>query len=137
MRTGLRAAVAISALAASLTAGGALANGGGRLSGSSWMVTGVGEFSVEPADGVTIEFSAGQIAGRSGCNRYTGPVAISADRVTIGPVAGTRMACLGRPMEIERSFLAALETITRWRIAEGGALELLAEDALLIRAVGP
>lgn len=127
----------IPALAASLLAGSATANGGGYLWGSSWQVIGVGVFDLVPSDAVTIEFTDGRVAGRSGCNRYTGPVNLKADRIEVGAVAGTRMACPDREMEIERSFLGALERVTGWRIAEDGALELTADDAPLIRAVAP
>ncbi len=127
----------IPALAASLLAGSATANGGGYLWGSSLRVIGVGAFDLDPSDAVTIEFTDGSVAGRSGCNRYTGPVNLKADRIEVGTVAGTRMACPDREMEIERSFLGALESVTGWRIAEDGALELTTEDAPLIRAVAP
>ena len=118
-----------------LAAGMAMANGGGHLWGSTWTVAGVGELALEPADGVTIDFTDGRILGMSGCNRYTGAVTLQADRITVGPVASTRMACPGRAMTIEQSFLGALEHITHWRIDDDGALELLAEGAPLIRAV--
>jgi heat shock protein HslJ len=133
----VRMAFLIPALAAGLAAGAAMANGGGHLWGSSWQVTAMGELDVEPADGVTIAFVDGRIAGRSGCNQYGGPVTLSADRFAAGTVVATRMACPGRGDEVERRFLEALEQVSGWRMTEDGELELTAEDAALIRAVAP
>jgi heat shock protein HslJ len=133
----VRTAVLIPVLAAGLAGAAATADGGGALSDTRWQVTGVGAFEIEPADGVTIESAEGRIAGRSGCNRYTGLVTFGAESLEIGAVGVTRMACPGRPAEIERSFLGALEQVSGWRIAGDGALELTAEGAPLTRAVAP
>jgi heat shock protein HslJ len=109
------------------------------LPASAWQVTGVGAFAVTADDGVTLDFTDGQIAGRSGCNRYTGSVTLTAltpghGTLALGPVASTRMACPGRADEVERSFLGALGAVDAWRIEPDGALSLLAGDAPLISA---
>ncbi len=132
-----RVTILFPVLMAGFLAGMAMANGGGHLWGSSWQVAAIGDMEIEPADGLTIDFADGRIAGNSGCNRYTGPVTLRADRIEVGAVAGTRMACPGRAMEIEGAFLAALETVTHWRGNLDGTLELTDGDAVLIRAVSP
>ncbi|WP_209425569.1 META domain-containing protein [Pararhodobacter sp. SW119] len=114
-----------------------MANGGGSLDGTSWQVSAVGELQIEPADDVTLRFQNGRISGRSGCNQYTGPVSLGPENIDVGAIAGTRMACPGRASEIERSFLAALDAVTGWRVTEEGTLELTAEGAPTVRALAP
>lgn len=88
----------------------------GRLSPD---VIGPGEWTLEAWDldqpatsapGVTISYQAGKLAGRSGCNRYSARIKAGdlPGDVTIGPAAGTRMACPPPAMETEQRFLAAL-----------------------------
>jgi len=129
----MRTAILIVALTAGFS-GPAVGNGGGHLWGSSWQVGTIDALDIAPADGVTIDFTDGRIAGRSGCNRYTGPVILRADRIAPGPIVATRMACPGRPERIEAAFLAALDQVTHWRMDPDGALELTSDGAVLIRA---
>ncbi len=80
-----------------------------------------------------VEFVAnGRIAGTDGCNRISGPYAVSGDRITFGPIVATRMACPGAD-DIGRRLHAALNGARRWRIA-GGRLELR-DDASTALAV--
>jgi heat shock protein HslJ len=60
---------------------------------------------------ITAEFRQGGIAGRSACNRYTGPVAIDlgAGRIQFGALVSTKMACPAPQMESETRYLGALE----------------------------
>lgn len=107
--------------------------------GAQWLATGVGEFALTPEDEVTLEFEDGRISGRSGCNRYFGAVTLTAvapgqGALALGPVAGTRMACAGRPGAVELSFLGALGRIDAWRIGPDGTLSLLSGGAPLIMA---
>lgn len=73
---------------------------------------------------------AGRIAGRSGCNRYTGPYAIDTTARTLqvtGPVAGTRIACVApEMMAAEDSFNTLLPTITRYQLEDGPVLVIYA-----------
>jgi heat shock protein HslJ len=68
--------------------------------------------------GVTARFGAGRLEGFSGCNQYAGTYAIQGDRVTIGPLAGTMMACEEPAMTIENSFRGAFTGAVRYTIAE-------------------
>jgi heat shock protein HslJ len=60
---------------------------------------------------ITAEFRQGGIAGRSACNRYTGPVAIDlgAGTIQFGALVSTKMACPAPQMESETRYLGALE----------------------------
>ncbi len=57
----------------------------------------------------------GQLTGSSGCNRLTGRYQIDGDRLTIGPLASTRMACPEPLMEAEQRVHAALGQIASFK----------------------
>jgi copper homeostasis protein (lipoprotein) len=63
-----------------------------------------------------------RIVGSTGCNRFMGNYQQSGNRLTLGKVGMTFMAC-PEGMEIERDFVAALEQVRSWKIL-GGHLEL-------------
>ena len=111
------------------------AGGSAELDGTSWRLVSFGPD--EPlAEGIeiTAEFAEGQMAGRSACNRYTGPVEIDAAASTLKPGAfvSTKMACPPPQMENETRFLGALESVTGFEVA-GDRLTLLgAEGATLV-----
>jgi heat shock protein HslJ len=63
----------------------------------------------------------GRVEGSGGCNRFGGPFALDGSRLSIGPLATTRMAC-SEPEgvgEQEAAFLAALGRAATWSIREG------------------
>ncbi len=102
--------------------------------GADWRVTRIAGAPLPPGAAVTIAFSAdGRVAGRSGCNRYTGAVEINGERLTFGPLAGTRMACQPPLMAVESRFLEALRNVDRWRL-QRGTLVLAGPDGREIRA---
>lgn len=103
------------------------------------------EFNGKPlaADAViTLQLSEGRIAGKSACNRYTGPYTTDAEsrglQIT-GPVAGTRMACAPAVMEVEAAFNDALPKITAYRVDAGPVLVIFAgtEDVLHLTPAQP
>lgn len=68
----------------------------------------------------TVTFAEeGRVHGFAGCNRFTGTVETTADGVHFGPLAATRMACLGPNVETE--YLARLEKVAAWRL-DGSSL---------------
>jgi heat shock protein HslJ len=85
---------------------------------------------------VTLAFDAatGAVFGTSACNRYRGGFTLTGEGLTFGPAAGTMMACPDDLMAVERAFLATLESIQRFDLAEDGTLELISGDEALIRA---
>ncbi|MCF4166903.1 META domain-containing protein [Zavarzinia compransoris] len=56
----------------------------------------------------------GRVHGSTGCNRFTGTAEATADGLSFGPLAATRMACIGPTVETE--YLARLERVAGWRI---------------------
>lgn len=77
----------------------------------------------------TIAFEApDKVSGKSGCNRYFGAFKLDAERLAIGPLGATRMACRPDEMEIERRFLDLAARVTRATPGENGRLKLMTGD---------
>lgn len=77
----------------------------GNLSGTSWQIVNA-TFNEVGGEAYRIQFAGGRLTGRAGCNRFSGPYRMAASgRITIGPLAVTRMACPEPQMEIERAVL--------------------------------
>lgn len=55
-----------------------------------------------------------RLNGLSGCNRYTGEYELAAGKLSIGPLAGTRMACAPGPgATLEQGYLSGLTGIAK------------------------
>lgn len=66
---------------------------------------------------------AGRLSGSDGCNRFTGTYELKDGAVTFGQMAGTQMACIDAPAEVERALRDSLKRAMRLTIA-GDRLEL-------------
>jgi heat shock protein HslJ len=67
--------------------------------------------------GSTLGFRrAGGIAGFGGCNGYMGPLTVTDDRITMGPLASTRRVCPERTMDQETRFMDALTKAERFAV---------------------
>lgn len=101
----------------------------GNIEGVVWQAF---ELNAKPlADGVviTLELKDGRIAGRSACNRYTGPYEIDTQARSLkvtGPVAGTRMACMPDIMDVENAFTTRIDRVTAYRVDDGPVLVIFA-----------
>lgn len=82
---------------------------------------------------ITLRFEAStsRAVGFAGCNRFNSTYTLTANTVSFGPVAATRMSC-GDADEIERSFLATLSTIKTYE-ATGSTLTLNGPEGPLAR----
>lgn len=69
--------------------------------------------------------------GFAGCNRMAGKYELSGDSLRLGPFALTRMAC-EKGMELEKAYLAALESTRTYRLSPRG-LELVGSTGSLAR----
>ncbi len=69
----------------------------------------------------------GRLSGKASCNRYGASYETEGDRLSIGPIAATRMACAPPLMQQETRFLSLLAGVRRWSVASG-ALTLYSED---------
>jgi putative lipoprotein len=98
------------------------------LEGTYWKLILLGDAPVEVAEKqreahFTLHPSDKRVSGSGGCNRLAGSYQVEGDRLTFGKIAATMMAC-PQGMETERSFLAALQKVSRAKIAQQ-QLELL------------
>ncbi|MBA3987799.1 MAG: hypothetical protein C0463_01525 [Idiomarina sp.] len=84
------------------------------LQGVEWQVTGLDDSDYTDYD-VTLRFTHDeermQVVGRAACNRYFGGYDVTGERLEVGQLAGTKMACEGDAMRVEYEFLNALSKV--------------------------
>lgn len=71
----------------------------------------------------TLRFDGTRVAGSDGCNRLMGPARVDGDRLALGPLAGTKMACAQGQAEAD-AFGAALSRVQRF-VVQGETLSLV------------
>lgn len=109
--------------------------GAETLTGGEWKVLTLSGTAMPSEGAPSIEFlPEGRVAGHSGCNRYMGSWLQDGDALQLSQMAGTRMACEPAKMELEGAMFEALAKVKRVALTPGGALELLGEDGLILRA---
>jgi copper homeostasis protein (lipoprotein) len=102
-----------------------------------WKLVRLGDGPVQVADRqrephLIFNASEARLSGHGGCNRVTGSFEVDGDRLKIGPMAATRMACPDG-MEQEQRFLQAVQKVATYRI-RGSHLEMMdASGAVLAR----
>ena len=85
--------------------------------GSEWRLQDIGGQAALPQPAATLAFpQTGQVAGHGSCNRFFGPVEIDRDRLKFGPLASTKMACMGGASEQEARYLGALQKAQRYEV---------------------
>lgn len=87
-----------------------------NLVGTEWRLEDLGGAGIIDNSQATLAFpEAGRVAGNGSCNRFMGPVTIAGNSIKIGPLAGTRMACVSEAVSNqEMKYLKALEGATRY-----------------------
>ena len=80
---------------------------------------------------LTVRFEGGRISGFSGCNRFMGGYALDRDRGTIGPLAGSMMACGEQAMALEKAVQGGLAGTHRFAVA-GDSLTLTADSGAVV-----
>ncbi len=107
------------------------------LRGTYWKLVRLGETPVQAAENqrephLIFASDALRISGSGGCNRVMGNFELDGDKLHLGRMASTMMACPSG-MEQEQQFLRSLEKVERYRIS-GGHLDMLdAAGALIAR----
>lgn len=104
-------------------AGGAPNAAAATIEGTAWRLTqlqGQDAKAVagQPGGGV-VRFEAGRLQGFGGCNQFVGSYTLSRDRLTLGPLAGTMMACAPPVMAVETAFKEAFSGTLYFRVSEG------------------
>lgn len=87
--------------------------------GRTWTLTSLEGQPVVADATITAEFATDdRVAGRSGCNYYTGRAQADSGRLSVGLLASTLMACeRDGVMAQEQRYLATLQAATRYAIS--------------------
>jgi len=97
------------------------------LVGTEWRLEDLNGSAVLDRARATLAFpEAGRVAGSGSCNRFFGTYTLMQDRIAIGQLGSTRMACVGPVGEQEARYLAALQKAQGVRI-EGRTLFIAVE----------
>jgi len=116
----------------------ALPAGAQTLTGGDWRVTTLAGGALPVGVAPVLTFGPqGRVAGQSGCNRFVASYAQDGLTLTFGALAGTKMACDADRMTVEQRMFAALAEVRTWALTPGGALELMGDAGLLVRAERP
>jgi len=98
------------------------ASGAQALTNTSWRLTDLGGTPPLQEREATLEFpEPGKVTGYGSCNRFAGPAEIDGDKLQIGRIAATRMACDEPITVLEAKYLQALQDAERFAI-EGAEL---------------
>ncbi|MDP2072619.1 META domain-containing protein [Hydrogenophaga sp.] len=93
------------------------APGSAPLVGSEWRLEDLGGRGVLDRVQATLAFpEAGRVTGNSSCNRFFGSYTLMQDRIALGQLAGTRMACAPAVDEQETRYLDALQKAQRLEV---------------------
>ena len=85
----------------------------------TWRLVSVGtqpaQRDADPRRDAQLQFDGSRVSGSGGCNRMSGPYPRAGHRLTIGPMAATRMACIEPERSaMETNFLIALQATTAY-----------------------
>lgn len=95
------------------------------LNGSAWDLIFIDQTPTLKGTKLTVKFAEGQIGGSAGCNSYSGSYKVNGEKISIGPIAMTMMACVDPGvMEQEQTFLAYLQNAQSFKLNEGELLIL-------------
>jgi heat shock protein HslJ len=101
----------------------------GRMADLVWTVVEIGGRPIAREAGLSLEITpVGNVAGHTGCNRFSGAADLDAGTMILGPLAATEMACVPDVMELERRYLDALGTVAGFAVDSDGTLRLMRAD---------
>jgi putative lipoprotein len=112
----------------------------GDLVNTYWKLTQLGSVAAVPPHGqreahLRIDLDGRQVMGSTGCNTLHGPVVIDKQRIRLGPIVTTRVACADTSLaRQERQYVGALEGADQFTVADGH-LTLYGNDRPLARFV--
>ena len=92
---------------------------------AEWVVEDISGRGMVDRSRVTMNFAPdGQLSGKAGCNGYGAGYEMTGDRLKVGPIRATRMACAPALMTQEAAFLDVLGAAGGFRLRPDGALVL-------------
>ena len=97
--------------------------GGNPLDGTSWELYAISKLFPIEGSHITLEFKDGQVSGNSGCNSFGGEYQAKGNKLEIGMLMSTLMACADPVMmEQETTFVQMLGDAQRFEIVDGQLL---------------
>ena len=118
----LAAALALTGCARGGEAGGSDSAAEARradLTGTKWRLEDLAGTAVVDDAQATLEFTGdGFASGHGSCNRFRGPVVVTADSVEFGPLIATRMFCGEAVTGQENAYMAALADVDRYEMKD-------------------
>jgi len=140
MRVASSAAGCLSAAALALLLAGCpsapehAGQGAATIVGPVWVAEEIAGAAASGDAPVTLQLGAdGRASGRGGCNGYSGPYTLAGDALHFGGLASTRMACAPTLMDQEQHYFDTLAKVTRYAVADDGALLLETAEGKEIR----
>ena len=108
------------------------------LRNSHWQIEKIFQNKAVKGYPAILEFTeTDQITGNSGCNVFHGAVAIHQNNISVGPLAGTRMACSDQLMEQEMRLYSAIDLAQQWAIDRQGRLHLVDVSGKTVLSASP
>ena len=100
------------------------------LAGTAWVLEDLAGTGVVERGRATLEFDdSGRASGKGSCNRYSGPVTLTGDLISFGPLVSTKMACVEEALTAqENRFLEALGAAERYAV-DGSELRIYARGS--------
>lgn len=95
------------------------------LAGGPWIVQYAGGTELAADDGLTMNFADGRITGASGCNRYSGGLALRPRGMSVAGISLTRRACHPERMVRESLFVGLLRDVIGFTFSDDGRLHLM------------
>jgi heat shock protein HslJ len=88
------------------------------LAGTEWILEDIAGAGVLDNVQATLSFakefaSNGKISGNGSCNKFSGSASVDAGKVSVGPLATTRMACVPAVDDQEMRYVKALQATER------------------------
>jgi heat shock protein HslJ len=114
---------------------------GGSIEARFWRLNEIRGQAVLPVEEgrelhITFDTEQHRVSGSAGCNRFSGPYTRAADRLTIGPLISTKMACADdRLNRQETDYMAALQATDRYMVS-GDTLTLASGNERVARFIG-
>lgn len=108
------------------------------LDGTSWELYAYRKTKSIPGTKITAVFADGQIRGSAGCNQYGAAYQVDGERITIGEIELTAMACLTPEgaMDQEQEFVRFLASVKSFELTEE-QLQLLRADGEALTFLPP
>lgn len=103
------------------------------LEGTSWVLISYNKSNALPGTSITLSFQDGQVRGSAGCNSYGGSYQVAEDKIEVGALAITEMACLEPEgvMDQETTFVQFMQAGERFQLQDGRLLIFRADGEAL------